>query len=134
MGSTAPEHGTMIKHILVVDPAAAVLAAYKRQYETQGVRIDACETYGEAIELLKTRSYDVALMDAWQAGVRQKNALELLRLLRERRPDVKLILMTRGGNNDAEKKAREMGASFYFDKPVFSSTILKALKELGVTK
>jgi CheY-like chemotaxis protein len=93
--------------------AAPILSAYKRQFETQGVMIDACETYEEALELLKMRSYDVALMDVWQAGVQQKNALDLLRLLRERRPDVKIILMTGGGNNDAEKKAAELGASFY---------------------
>jgi DNA-binding NtrC family response regulator len=123
----------MTKYILVVGPAAPIVSVYRRQFEAQGVMIDACETFAEAVELLKMQSYDAAVMDIGHAGEDQKT-LDLLSVLRERRPDVKIILMTRGGNYDAENKAAELGASFFFDKPVFSSTIFEALKELGITK
>jgi CheY-like chemotaxis protein len=126
---------TGIKRMLVVDSSAPVFFAYRVQFERQRVIIDACETYKEAIELLKIRSsYDVALIDVCQSGVYGGNNIELTSILRERRPDVKIILMTGSSNDDAKKKAEDTGASFYFEKPVLSSTIFRALKKLGIIK
>jgi CheY-like chemotaxis protein len=127
--------GTGIKRMLVVDSSAPVFFAYRIQFERQGVIIDACETYKEAIELLKIRSsYDVALIDVCQSGVCGEYNLELTSILRERQPDVKIILMTGSSNGDAKKKAEDAAASFYFEKPVLSSTIFWALKKLGIIK
>jgi len=124
----------MTKHMLVVDSAAPVFLAYRQQFERQGVMIDACVTYEAAIALMNKRSYDVALVDVWQAGIWQKNGLDLLCLLRERKPDVKIILMTAIESDDAQKRGQDLGAAFFFEKPVFTSTIFEALKELGITK
>ncbi len=130
---TNSETGVKTKRMLVVDSAAAILFAYRIQLERQGVMIDACETYEEAVELLKMHRYDVALLDVSQTGVRQKNGLNLTSILRERQPDVKIILMT-GVNDDAKKKAEELGFSYCFEKPVLSSTIFWALRKLEITK
>jgi CheY-like chemotaxis protein len=127
--------GTGIKRMLVVDSSAPVFFAYRVQFERQGVIIDACETYKEAIELLNLRNnYDVALIDVCQSEVCGENNLELTSILRERRADVKIILLTGSSNGDAKKKAEDAAASFYFEKPVLSSTIFWALKKLGIIK
>ncbi len=120
------------KCMLVVDSSAPVFFAYRIQFERQGVIIDACETHGEALELLATHAYDVALIDINQAGVLQKDDLDLVSLLRERRPDVKIILMTGSNDADGKKKAAALGAALYFERPVLSSTVFRALKELGI--
>jgi CheY-like chemotaxis protein len=136
MKNSAEKSGkeTREKRMLVVDSSAPIFFAYRIQFERQGVIIDACETYDEAVELLKMHSYDVALMDVCQSGVRQKNNIDLISVLRRQRSDVKIILMTGGGNDDVRIRTEEMGVSFSFEKPVLSSTIFWALKELGITK
>jgi ActR/RegA family two-component response regulator len=123
---------TATKKMMVVDPSAPIFASFRNLLESQGVMIDVCETYEDAVLLLKANSYDVALMDVWQAGVWLTNGLDLLGLLRERRPDVKIILLTGIESNDVRKRAKELGAALCLEKPVLSSTIFEALRKLGI--
>jgi hypothetical protein len=46
---------------------------------------------------------------------------------------VKIILLI-GSDDDTKKIAVEFGASFYFEKPVISSTIFGAIRKLEITK
>ena len=122
-----------IGRILIVDDDVATLFAYKKLIEREGIGVDVCESLDEAIELIKSHPYYAIVADLRLAGTDNMDGLEVLRTVRERRMDTKVIIVTGYGNKEIEQKALDMGASYYFEKPVLPSAILKALNTLNST-
>jgi two-component system, response regulator RegA len=114
--------------ILVVDDEPAILFAYRKLIEKDGMTVDTSANLADAIRHIRARSYLAVIADMRLAGSDNRDGLEILRVIRNERPDTKTILATGYGDSEIEKAARDLGVSYYFKKPVSPPDILKALR------
>lgn len=118
------------KHrILVVDNEQAVLFAYRKLIEKDGMIVDISINLEDAVGYLKAHSYLAVISDMRLAGTDNEDGLEILRVIQKERPGTKMILATGYGDGVTEEIARALGVSYFFNKPVQPSDILKALRE-----
>lgn len=117
--------------ILIVDDEPAILFAYRKLIEREKIEVDVCETHHEALVLIKSRTYFAVIADMRLVGTDNMDGLKIVCAMKELQPDSKIILVTGYGNKEIEQKAFEMGASYYFEKPVMPAAIMEALKSLG---
>jgi DNA-binding NtrC family response regulator len=122
----------MPKHVLVVDDEATILIAFKKLLESPELEVDVAESLEDAQELMSKRSYQAVIADLRLSGIAGEEGLEIIRYVKERDPETQIILITAYGNQDVMKRAYNMGASFYFEKPVSTNVIKNALKSMGV--
>ena len=126
------EESSRTLRILVVDDEPAILFAYRKLIEKDGVVVDISSSLEEAISLIGRHRYLAVIADLRLAGTDNGDGLEILRFIQQERPDTRSILATGYGDAETEKTALALGASYCFKKPVQPSDLLAALKEFGV--
>jgi ActR/RegA family two-component response regulator len=118
--------------VLVVDDEPAILFAYRKLIEKDGISVDISATLEDAIRQIRIHPYLAVIADMRLAGTDNEDGLEILRFIRKVRPETKTIFATGYGDIEIEKTALALGASHYFKKPVSPSDILKALHEFHI--
>ena len=122
----------MTKHLLLVDDEPTILMAFKKLLQNPEISVDTAENIEYAKELVDERIYDAVIADLRLSGFAGEEGLEIIRYVKERRPETEVILITAYGNQEVMKRAYNLGAAFYFEKPVSTNVIKNALKSLGV--
>jgi DNA-binding NtrC family response regulator len=129
--STANGELTGMHRILIVDDEPAVLFAYRKLIEKEGMCVDISTTLNGAIKYISTCHYLAVVADVRLAGSCNEDGLELLRILRKEQPLTHLIVATGYGSSEIQKTARALGVSHYFEKPVQPSVLMLALKSFS---
>jgi len=122
----------MQKQVLVVDDETTILLAFKKILQKPGINVDTAESIDDVKGLLNKTCYDAVIADLRLSGISGEEGLEIIRFVKERNPNTKIILMTAYGSQDVMKRAYDLGAAFYFEKPVSVNVLKDALKNLGV--
>lgn len=124
------ENRDVPQRILVVDDEPAVLFAYRKLIEREGIEVDSSTNLQGAIKNLKTNHYLAVITDLRLEGTENTDGLKIINAGRENQPGAKLIMVTGYGNTEIEQMAFASGVTHYFEKPVRPSLILDALKPL----
>jgi len=114
--------------VLILDDEPAILFAYRKIIEGEGMHVDSSTTLAEAIAHLQTHRYLAVVADVRLSGSENQDGLEFLRIVRQAQPATKVILATGYGSADVENRAVSLGAEHYFIKPVQPTSIVEALK------
>jgi len=122
-------HSSETFRVLVVDDEPAVLFAYRKMIEKDGMTADVSANLEDAIRHIRAHRYLAVIADMRLAGSDNGDGLDILRFILKECPDTKTILATGYGDNEIEKMALNLGVSYYFKKPVSPADILNALKE-----
>lgn len=122
---TSPKH-----RVLIVDDEAAILFAYKRLIEREGIGVDGCANLKEAVALIRARSYRAIVADLRLTGTGNEDGLEVIKAARDMQSEAGVILVTGYGSPETRSAALSLGAAHYFEKPVLPGVILAALMEL----
>lgn len=122
----------MESRILLVDDEVGILLAFKKLLQAPGIAVDTAQTIEEAEGLLKSNLYHVVIADLRLTGILGEEGLEIIRYIREHNLHSHVILITGYGSPDVMEKAYEMGADFYFEKPVQADLLRDTLRSLGV--
>ena len=119
--------------ILVVDDEATVLAAIAEYLTAYGMAVDtACERE-EAEAMVLAFPYDLVLSDMQLTGAHGREGLELLRFVREHRPDARFVLLTAHGSRELAEDAHSHGADQFLGKPLpLSELAAVVFRLLGV--
>ncbi len=118
--------------ILVVDDESATAFGLKALLEREDVEVLTAVNAHSAREILGSGSIQVLLSDIRLKGTLDAEGLELLRFVRDNGLKTQTILMTGYGDPAVMQKAFELGAAYYFEKPVELTTLSEAIQELGV--
>jgi CheY-like chemotaxis protein len=111
--------------ILSVDDEASFTELLKQYFEPRGYEIDVASAGDDALEMARTKEYDVALLDLKMSGI---DGAEVMRGLKERIPGIKVIFITAYSDSGKTKdKLIEEGAYGLLEKPVTSLKELEAL-------
>ncbi|MGB0953277.1 MAG: sigma-54-dependent transcriptional regulator [Planctomycetota bacterium] len=103
------------KRLLVVDDDRNHAEAMQMALERDGYLVEIADHYQAAMDRLMIREFDVVLTDLMLGD---GNGLDLLRNIRERRPDMSVFLITGYGSVETAVQAMQEGAADYLTKPV----------------
>jgi len=100
---------------LVVEDDPNVRAILTQFLEGRGLAVQSAEHGLEALDLLATCPVDLVLSDVQMPKM---TGLELLRVVRERDPDIQLVLITGHSSVRDAVEAIKLGAADYVEKPI----------------
>ncbi len=116
--------------VLVIDDEAIVRVSCERVLKPEGFEVVVTSRGDEAIDFLEKEPYDVVLTDLKMPDM---DGLEVLKIIKERWPDIQVIIITGYGTISTAVQAIKMGAYEYIEKPFTPQDILevveKAIKE-----
>ncbi|NWF76435.1 MAG: response regulator [Nitrospirae bacterium] len=119
-------------HILLVDDEKALLLAFKKFLQSPKINVDTAETFNEVKSMLEKKVYDVIITDLRLTGTSKEEGLNIINMTKEKNPETQVILLTAYGNQEIMEKAYQLGAAYYFEKPVSVNVLKEALMNLGV--
>jgi two-component system nitrogen regulation response regulator GlnG len=103
-----------VKHVLIIDDEEAVCWALQRALTREGHSVDVAASAEQGFRLLDRRRPDVVVLDVRLPGM---DGLAALARLRQRDPELPVVIVTAHGNLHTAVKAVEGGAFDYLAKP-----------------
>jgi two-component system response regulator FlrC len=113
-----------VGRILVVDDEEGVRSFLAESLEIDGHQVEEAANGHEALERLRSRSFDLVLTDLRMPGM---DGLELLQKVQAEQPEVEFIVLTAHGNVENAVQAMKLGAFDYIQKPVSGPAELRLL-------
>ena len=115
--------------ILVVDDEGVVRNSLTEWFSIEGYNTKGACCGKEALETVEKQDFDVALIDLKMPGM---DGVELQRCLRDKDPELTVIMMTGFGTVETAVQALKQGAYDYLTKPIdpdeLSHTVEKAME------
>ncbi|HEV2574658.1 ActR/PrrA/RegA family redox response regulator transcription factor [Methylocella sp. CPCC 101449] len=121
---TTPETESDDKSLLIVDDDKPFLTRLCRAMEARGFTVAVAETVAEGIEAIKVHPPAFAIIDL---RLTDGSGLDVISLLKERRPEARGIILTGYGNIATAVTAVKLGAFDYLAKPADADEIYNAL-------
>ncbi|MCD6385051.1 response regulator [Candidatus Sumerlaeota bacterium] len=111
------------KRVLVVDDEPVVCQSVKRILEHRGFEVHPTMSGKEALSRLESTPYDIVLLDLRMPDM---DGYEMLQAIKERWPDVKVIVITGYASVESAVKCIRTGAEEYLAKPFTPSELVAA--------
>ncbi len=112
--------------ILVVDDEVAVNNNIRKILSKKGFGVDQAVTKTEALEKIEETAYTLVLLDLKMPDVKD---LELLKAIRDRRPETMVIIITGYASIETAVEASRLGAVDYLAKPFTPDEIRNATEK-----
>ena len=112
--------------VLVIEDEVAVNNNIRKILAKKGYQVDQAVTKEEALRKIEQRAYKLVLLDLRIPGVR---GLELMRAIREKRPDTMVIIITGYASIETAKETARLGAIDYLPKPFTPHEIREATEK-----
>jgi len=110
--------------ILVVDDERNILLLLNKFLKQEGFHVETARSFDEAISRLAD-PFDLVITDMRLPG---RSGLDLLRWVKERRPELPVIVITAYGSIENAVEAMKIGAANYLTKPIEHDEMLAIIK------
>ena len=117
------------KKILIVDDDKDFLKALNIVLEDKGYSIVTATDGAQALELARTESPNLILLDIMLPGM---NGFKVCRFLKfdENYKDIPIIIISAKSDQEDKRLGKQMGAELYITKPFENGELLQAIKQL----
>ena len=113
--------------ILLIDDDEWIRDSLSLFFEFEPCVFQALETAEQGLKELKTKDYDIIILDYRLPGM---NGLEFLKRIQQSHPEVIKILITAYGSKEVFSQAIELGVHDFIDKPFSTKAIEDSLWRL----
>ena len=113
------------ERILVVDDEPGVRTAVRSVLSDEGYDVVSAESAEDGLLELEQGDFDAILLDVWLPGM---DGLEALRIVRERRSDAEVVMISGHGTIDTAVRATKLGAFDFVEKPLSLEKMLLVLR------
>lgn len=113
------------ERILVVDDDAIIVDSLKEFLLLEGYEADGAEDFDSALTALEKRPYQLIVSDV---NMPDGDGFELLRVVKQRYPEVVVIIITGYGTIESAVEAIKLGAYDYLTKPIIDDEIRLVVK------
>lgn len=120
--SSAPSAGA---RVLIVEDDRGLLEAYTDILLERGFDVAAAADAAAALRALESASFDAVVSDVVLPG---GSGVDILRAVRERDPDVPVVLVTGNPTVESAVSALELGALHYLTKPVATAELVRCVE------
>jgi DNA-binding NtrC family response regulator len=100
--------------ILIVDDEEVIIRSCSRILSGDGYEVDSARNGAEALRKVEETAYEVVVLDIMMPGV---DGLEVLQQVKERHPEVEVIMMTGLSQIKTAVQSMKVGAFDYLSKP-----------------
>ena len=111
--------------ILIVDDEAEIRKSLRGLLEDEGFKVSVAESGEACLESVRSRSFDVILLDIWLRGM---DGLQTLERLREFEIAPEVIMISGHGTIETAVRATKLGAFDFVEKPLSAERILILIK------
>jgi two-component system, NtrC family, nitrogen regulation response regulator NtrX len=108
-------------HLLIVDDEANTLASLSRAFRLAGHEATVCDNATRALELVKSRGFDLILSDVVMPG---KDGLSLLEDLKQQGVTTPVVMMSGQAHIEMAVRATRLGALDFLEKPISSDKLM----------
>ena len=112
--------------ILLVDDEPTLQRAYGRILRAAGFQVETAGDGRQALDFVRSQSFDCVVSDI---SMPQLDGLQMLKAVRERDPDLPVILMTGRPAVSSAVQALEYGALRYLVKPIDGDALAEAVQQ-----
>ena len=116
--------------LLVVDDEESICFSMSEYFSLQGYKVDTACELEEAEKLLGATHYKVVIQDLRLTMTNSQDGLDMIRLIRERDPQTRIIVLTAYGSPEVEDEARRCGADAFLRKPKPLSQVAQVVQGL----
>lgn len=107
-----------MKRILLVDDEKSIVFAVRQYFLKQGYVVDCASTSEQALELLASERYAVAIVDVELRGSHDSaDGLNLAQFIRSHAPDTAIIILTALETPETASRAKAAGVHSFMQKP-----------------
>lgn len=117
------------ERILLVDDEENILNIFRMELESNGYTVDTAVTAKQALEKVRSNTYQVCLLDI---NLPDMHGTELLKLIHQIDPLMKKLMVTGDWSPRDVELARKNGADEFVAKPLSKAGLLEAVE--GVLK
>ena len=121
----------MSEKVLLVDDEVDFLDTLSERMRTRGMEVATSSSGAEALKKVEQESYDVIILDLMMPGV---DGLETLKILKEKKPDLQVILLTGQATVEKGIEAMKLGAMDFLEKPADLSQLTEKIKKAQAKK
>jgi CheY-like chemotaxis protein/glycine cleavage system H lipoate-binding protein len=112
-------------NVLAVDDEPVVLSSIKKHLKRENFEVNKAETADEALAILDKQSIDIILTDLMMPKI---DGLQLMQIVKERMPQIPIIMITGYATINTALKATQMGAFDYIAKPFTRTELLSVVR------
>ena len=112
--------------VLVADDEEMLREVLDKLLTREGYRVSLAASGEEALQLAKSSSFDIAIVDVMMPGIDGIQTLEELKRLDDQMP---VIICTAYGSKEILIRAINSGAKYFIEKPFKNNVILQRLEE-----
>jgi len=117
----------MNSRILIVDDEPNVRLSYRVTLETDGYAVQEAISAANAMECLRSRKFELAILDMRMPGM---DGLDLLAEIRHRGSTLPVIIVTAYGDIPYAVRAMQLGAIDFLQKPLTPQDLRKVVTEV----
>ena len=116
----------MTERVLLVDDEKKFLDAMGARMKARGMDVSTSESAEEALEMLAKEAYDAVILDL---RMPEMDGIEALKRMKEKRPEVQVILLTGHATVEEGVEAIKLGAMDFLEKPADLDAISEKIKK-----
>jgi DNA-binding NtrC family response regulator len=118
-----------IPRLLLIDDERDFANILSKRMQRRNIEVVKAFSGAEAIRALRSREFDVAILDL---KMEDMNGIEVLKILKILDPRLVVIMLTGHGSAEAAKQGIKLGAFDYLTKPCELEELLKKISEAYV--
>jgi len=112
--------------VLLVDDEEQFLEVLTQRLETRGLKVKAVTSGEDALKQVEDRNFDAIVIDLAMPGI---DGIETLKRIKEKRPDLEIIMLTGHATVKSGIEAMKLGADDFLEKPVDLNVLLEKIGE-----
>lgn len=107
----------MRTRLLLVDDQEPILFGMKEYFLTKGYEVEVAKSAEEAVRLLETVAFHVAIVDLKLGKSERLEGLDVLKLIRQKLPYARTIALTAYGSAETEAEVKALKVDLFLCKP-----------------
>ena len=112
--------------VLLIDDEKGYVNVLSNRLSKRGFDVGRAESGSEAFQVLRQRSFDVAILDLKMADM---DGIEVLKILKKMAPEMVVIMLTGHGSAEAAHEGLREGAYDYLTKPCELDDLVQKIME-----
>jgi DNA-binding NtrC family response regulator len=122
--------GPNVSRLLVIDDEESICFSMSEYFGHHGYEADTAREVEEAEKLIESTDYKVIIQDLRLGINKNADGLKILRLVHNRHPETRIIVLTAYGSAEMEDEARRCGADAFLRKPTPLSQVAQVVQGL----
>lgn len=113
-------------NILIVDDEKSILDSLEGILKDEGFSVSKAEDGSKAMEIIRTESPDLVLLDIWMPDM---DGIKALKAIKEYDSNLGVIIMSGHGTVETAVKAIKLGAMDYIEKPLSLDNVILRIEQ-----